>query len=193
MKTETDVRVFIFDASKLVNQLNKKESRSLMRKQVYQFLFNCLNMDATDLKKNSFGKKYISTLVQDKYFNIAYSHQVAVLAISNEEVGIDIEYLKKPVSSQSRSLLNIDCDEDDLAFYYKWTCIEASSKLYGIGLVKGFSNIKIESERRLDCYHRGNFQGQYCYFYNKIFDEYLMTICLNTPSSIHFMYKECLA
>lgn len=192
LKTENNVRVFIFDASKLLNQLDKKESRSLLRKQVYQFLFTYLDIDSKDLKKNPFGKKYISTSFLDKYFNIAYSHRVAVLAISDEEVGIDIEYLKKPVSSQSRSLLNVDCNEDNLAFYYKWTCIEASSKLYGIGLVKGFASIKIASECRLDCYHKGSFQGQRCYFYNKIFDEYLMTICLNTPSSIHFMYKECL-
>lgn len=192
LKTENNVRVFIFDASKLLNQSDKKESRSLLRKQVYQFLFTYLDIDSKALKKNPFGKKYFSTLDLDKYFNIAYSHRIAVLAISDEEVGVDVEFLKKPVSSQSRSLLNVDSDEDDLAFYYIWTCIEASSKLYGIGLVKGFANIKIASERRFDSYHRGSFQGQHCYFYNKIFDEYLMTICLNTPSSIHFMYKECL-
>lgn len=193
LKKETSVRVFIVDASRLVKLLNKKERKILLRRRVYQLLFTHLGIDEEDLKQNQFGKKYISTLLQDKYFNIAYSHQVAVLAISDEEVGIDVEYLKKPVSTQSRYFLNIACDEDDLAFYYKWTCIEASSKLYGIGLVKGFANIKISSECLFDCYHRGIFQGKSCNFFSKKFDDYLITICLNTPIDIHFMKKEYLS
>lgn len=190
LRKEANVRIFILDSTKLIKQLNKKERRYLLKKKVYQLLFTYFDIDEKDLKKNSFGKKYISLSDQNKYFNIAYSHQVAVLAISDEEVGIDVEYLKKPVSSHSRSLLNINYNEDDLDFYYKWTCIEASSKLFGIGLVKGFGNIQIASGRRFGCYHRGNFRGNPCYFYSKIFEVYLITICLNTPKVIHFIHKE---
>lgn len=190
LRKETSVRVFILDASRQMKWLNKKECRTLLRRKVYQLLFAHLGIDEEDLKQNRYGKKYISTSNQDKYFNISYSHQVAVLAISDEEVGIDVEYINKMVSCQSRSILNINYNKEDIEFYYKWTCIESSAKLSGIGLTNGFRNIGIQQEISFESYQKGFFQGNTCYFYSKIFGEYLMTICLNTPKVIHFTQKK---
>ena len=190
LRKETSVKVFIIDASRLVKRLNKKECRILLRKKIYQLLFSNFGIEEDDLKQNQFGKKYILTSDQDKYFNIAYSHKVAVLAISDEEVGIDVEYLNKMVSHHSRSILNIDFNKEDIEFYYKWTCIGSSSKLRGIGLSNGFRNIRILQETSFESYYKGFCQGSACYFYSKIFGDYLMTICLNNPKAIDFTQKK---
>lgn len=186
LRKETSVRVFILDASRLVKRLNKRECRAFLREKVYQLLFSYLGIEEEDIKLNQFGKKYISASDKAKYFNITYSYQIAVLAITDEEVGIDAEYLDKTVSPQSRTLLNIDGIKDDLDFYYKWTCIESSCKLNGIGLVNGFRDIQLLQGNSFESYHKGLFQGKTCYFYSKRFGNYLMTVCLNNPKNIHF-------
>lgn len=190
LRNEASVSVFILDASRIVKTLNGKECRSILRKNVYQLLFSYFDIGEEDLIQNRFGKKYVATSNENKHFNISYSNQLAVLAISDEDVGIDIEYLNRRVPSHLRSILNIDYDKANIDFYYKWTCIESSSKLLGVGLANGFRNIQILQNSSFECYHKGFFHEHPCYFYNKLFDEYLITVCLNTPKIIHFIKKK---
>ena len=98
---------------------------------------------------NQYGKPYFKD-IKDKFFNISHSHDKVFIAISDKEVGIDVEYKKNDAalcmklakrfySDKEYSLLEnaIKKSEDyciDL-FYRLWTIRESFVKCLGTGLI----------------------------------------------------------
>ena len=86
-----------------------------------------------------------------KHFNLSHSGKYVVLAIADQEVGIDIERVrpyheataKKIFSSEIQNAMSELCGEEkDRIFTQLWTELEAKLKVKGIGFSKEWENEK---------------------------------------------------
>lgn len=98
-----------------------------------------------DIKYNEHGKPYFE---HGKYFSVSHSGNIAVLAVSDDEIGIDIERLRKPNERIIRRCFTEAeaefAEKSNQNFTRIWTEKEAVLKLLGKGLAfppKSFSLI----------------------------------------------------
>lgn len=86
-----------------------------------------------------------------KHFNLSHSGKYVVLAIADQEVGIDIERVrpyheataKKIFSNEIQNAMSKLCGEEkDRIFTQLWTELEAKLKVKGIGFSKEWENEK---------------------------------------------------
>ena len=128
-------------------RIYKEEKSRNLSGYAWMFLKDILNSDfGIDLEKkmisyNKYGKPYIDGM----YFNISHSNNMIAIAISDNEVGIDIEaesnfirqldskYFSKWLSENE--LIEFNLANDKLHFLAKtWTKKEAILKFKGIGI-----------------------------------------------------------
>ena len=90
---------------------------------------------------NSYGKPYLKN--NELYFNISHSDCYTVLAISNQEIGVDIEkvtmrkkVIDKICNAKEKKLIK---SEED--FTIMWVKKESYVKYLGIGLAYGLENV----------------------------------------------------
>lgn len=95
------------------------------------------------------GKPYIPG--NPIYFSISHSGTKAMVAISDKEVGCDIQIIKNnDISLADRFFTDSECDEisksdnPTLTFYKMWTIKESYMKLTGKGLSLGLKNIRTD-------------------------------------------------
>lgn len=96
---------------------------------------------------NKHGKGYIKDR-DDLFFSLSHSKDFVLLAISDHEVGCDIEYMKEPnldiakrffVKEEYDSILASKNQKE--TFYKYWTIKEAYLKCVGVGLSKPLNSI----------------------------------------------------
>lgn len=96
----------------------------------------------TPVKYGEFGKPYVDGL----YFNLSHSGDVAMCAVSDSDVGCDIEkageanfkIAEKYFSLAEREYLRLlGGDEKNGAFFKFWTCRESLLKALGTGFARG--------------------------------------------------------
>lgn len=96
------------------------------------------NIYEYEIIKNKYGKKYLKT--NELYFNISNKDNITVIAISDKEIGIDIESIK-----YNSSILNTICTESEKEYILNsvdkendftkmWTMKESYVKMIGLGL-----------------------------------------------------------
>ena len=95
----------------------------------------------SEIVYNSYGKPYLKN--NELYFNISHSGCYTVLAISNQEIGVDIEKvtMKKKVIDKvcnEKEKKLIKSEED---FTIMWVKKESYVKYLGIGLAYGLKNV----------------------------------------------------
>ena len=87
----------------------------------------------------------------DIYFNLSHSGKYVVLAVADQEIGVDIERIRpyheatarKVFSQEIRNQLSELSGEDkDRLFTRRWTELEAKLKVKGIGFSKEWENEK---------------------------------------------------
>jgi 4'-phosphopantetheinyl transferase len=93
-------------------------------------------------------------------FNISHSEDFAVIAISKNEVGIDIEYISEnfdftnllsDIFTRNEILAIENADDKNHAFYNSWTRKEAFVKALGKGIDDDFKNIPcLDGQHNLD-------------------------------------------
>lgn len=145
------------------------------------------NINFEDLKivRNEYGKPYC-TNIKDFYFNISNSGEWVVCAVSDEEVGIDIEKLEKVdysvadfcFSEEENKYFKSAREEEKLnTFYSLWTLKESYLKNLGKGLsldLKSFSIMREDKEFKLKV------NGEEEDFNFKQFDfdkDYIISLC----------------
>jgi 4'-phosphopantetheinyl transferase len=86
------------------------------------------------------GKPYLKG--NSCYFNISHSGDLIALAISDKEVGLDLEYMRErnfmalaEHSMQSKLSLIREAADPRMEFYRWWTVFEAGVKLAGLSVV----------------------------------------------------------
>ena len=124
---------------------SKVQNNIILHNEVYKLLEKILynkglnRYSSFDYKYSKFGKPSFSNEVYK--FNVSYCKGMVCLALSNNEVGIDIEYVRKYNESLRNLVLSDDekislrnsRDEDEY-FFRLWTLKESFIKAIGRGL-----------------------------------------------------------
>lgn len=159
------LKVYEFDTNNLtaeeVEILSKSDKYShinnetILKQQIakdklMQFLMKEENV-VSAIEKDSKGKPYFVN--SNIFFNISHCENKVLIAISDEEVGIDIQKIKiidelkldklsrRVYNDNDYNYFNID---DNVTFTQIWTIKEAFLKCTGIGLVNNFHDIYID-------------------------------------------------
>ena len=95
--------------------------------------------------KNEYGKPYFEN--NDIYFNISNSDSIVVAAVSDKEIGIDIQKIKyneaivnRTFTESEKQYLNKSSDKKKV-FTLIWTMKESYVKKIGIGVGYGLKNV----------------------------------------------------
>lgn len=129
--------------AKYLNKLNDKSKYIsylswLLLKEVVKEEYN-LDIDKLTLKSNSYNKPYFDEF----YFNISHSFDLIVVAISNKEIGVDIEKIRTDLNL--KQLAKKIHTESECAFdvFKRFGQLEAYYKKIGTGLKPSYLNNKI--------------------------------------------------
>lgn len=146
------------------NRLEKirKSSNNLLKKEqlganllLNDILENYFFMDITKVEYiyNEYGKPYIKD--SNLYFSLSHSNGVIALAVSKEEIGIDIELIKDVKDNLAHKVMNeaeyniykgLSKNDKINYFYEVWTSKEAYVKKLGSALTLNPSNINIDTD-----------------------------------------------
>jgi 4'-phosphopantetheinyl transferase len=170
---DENVTIFIFDFLKLKTQYklfkqllsdNEKERsekyinvddrvRFTVGRGITKLLLS-LELNCTIKKINILYKKHGKPYIENSnlYFNISHNQQLYVVVISNKEVGIDVEEIKKveniellikrTINERSlNELENLDENELQQRFIEDWVVKESYLKLLGSGINKPIKDI----------------------------------------------------
>lgn len=129
---------------------------------------------------NENGKPYLKNI----YFNISHSGDYVMCAISNEEIGCDIEKIKEIDMKIAKRFFceseyqNIITTKDDDLFFKYWTLKESYMKNVALGLSLGLNNCEIvldenihlkdNSKFKFNNYTKGDYVYSVCHFDNEV-------------------------
>lgn len=98
-------------------------------------------------KTEKYGKAYISNH-ENIYFNLSHSGKIVLCAISDKEVGVDVEYIDSEIdlniakhyfyNREYENIMNADDKSDE--FFKYWVLKESYMKYTGLGM-----NLKLDS------------------------------------------------
>lgn len=126
-----------------------------------------IDSSALEIECNAHGKPYFEN-ISNFHFNISHSGDILAIAISDREVGIDIEKLRNPDLRIAKRF----CDDEQAyiskadsknRFFEVWTKKEAYLKYKGTGLSGGLNTFSVFKFSPLP----NSF----------IFDEYIISVC----------------
>jgi len=158
---------------------NKSTQSALENPHVLALLANYLPSNFS-IKRTKTGRPFAQStrgIVPD--FSIAHSHNLLVIALSQNNIGIDIEYIKPRSHIQKiskRYFSNSEPRSNLVDFYYSWTAREAYIKAKAQHLFK-LNNINIISNSKI--WHIGennilDYQVKFKFWEEK---KYLIAIC----------------
>ena len=170
----------------------KKEHDTMTEAHVYNGVgYNSSSMDnyvaandyynkALEIYYEENGKPAMDSL----YFNISHSENVAVCAVSDEPVGIDIEKIrdiKKNIVDryftchEKKYLNNIEDSFRNAAFIRMWTIKESYVKYTGEGMKLGLDNFDIRISQDIQIYRDAELCKCHIKEYN--LPDYKLTVC----------------
>lgn len=130
------------------NKLETKLARIVLKNMLEYFGFN---LPKIYLSEN--GKPYFKD--SKIFFNYSHSKNYIACAISQHEVGIDIEETNRNISdSIAKKYLNNE--KDNSKRMEIWVKKESYSKLKGLGLQIGFHNIKLDELKEQNFFIKEN-------------------------------------
>lgn len=146
------------------------------------------------ISKNVWGKPYINSN-KSFNFNISHSNNLVAIIISNEEVGIDIEYVReinlkcfsKVLTEYEMRMIKKSNNQID-KFYEIWTVKECFSKEEGIGLSILDHNFAIDYKHNSIKYNNKHIE-----FKTFHIDKYIISICSKNISNdikVNFLNKQ---
>lgn len=105
-----------------------------------------------DLRRAEYGKPYLEG---GPCFNLSHSADATAIAVSREEVGIDIEHPQRSTSSRQLALKYFTASENALiagcpdsrvgtVFLRHWVSKEAITKLAGVGIYRGLKHAETD-------------------------------------------------
>ncbi len=169
---------FVFDKDKKLSL-----GAAILLKQGLSELYN-LNEEELEYGFNEYGKPYIKNHL-DIHFNISHSFKMSIVVFSSNNVGCDIEAIRKYDESVVNRCYSIkekeyvlNSKDRDLAFTKIWIHKESFFKCLGIGLNKSMNEISIiidDSNNSISVIQNIN-SNKYVFEERKI-DDYLISIC----------------
>lgn len=162
-----------------VNELNKISKYGSMKKRIESLnglylLGESLRMygiNSYELSYTDKGKPYIDN--SNFYFNISHCNEFAVCAISDNEIGIDIEMIKDKIKKlQPKITDDSKADSDNLT--QLWTLKESFVKYLGIGIIMDLKKIKV---KKIDEYFEIVYSNNIAYAKILKMENYYISIC----------------
>lgn len=166
---------------KELSEHNKHLRRSvygLLLKAVNQHGINCRELPKLDY--NEYGKPYFSEY-PDLHFNISHCREMAVCAVGETEIGVDIEYVRRyservprrAFSENERKILSQSSRADSM-FFRLWTLKESYVKALGIGISYPLN----KAEFIIDDGIRSYVDGDYHFKQILIGDSHICSLCI---------------
>lgn len=126
------------------------------------------------LSKNEYGKPYFCDY-PDIHFSISHTDGAIFVAVSNGNIGVDIEKISRARKGVMQKSFTDDekqyCDGQDERFFEIWTKKEAYAKYTGKGLSEGFSAFSVLSDKKE-------------MLYTTQYDEYMLSVCSKSAVEI---------
>lgn len=153
-----------------------------------------VGLDITDaqFECNEFGKPYIKN--SDIFFNLSHSGDYAICAVSNSEIGCDIE---KIVRTEDKIAKKFFCQEEYLyiasqpneqarkeEFYRYWTLKESFIKAIGLGLKLHLNSFQIVLGNKISIKQSVNDKDYSFYEYNGL-EGYKCSVCAQNLCSVN--------
>ena len=114
--------------------LKYKNEKDQIRSMISSYLANSLSAD--ELLFNEMGKPYYQN---GPYFNISHSGKFVIMAVSNKEIGVDIEENNEQDMSSLIKIFNeaeVKLLKEHADFYYLWCAKESLIKCMGSSINK---------------------------------------------------------
>ncbi len=133
------------------------------------------------IERNENGKPY--AVNADVFFSISHSADIVACAISDKEIGLDIEQIKNIRLKAAEKF----ADEAEIAyigndinrFFEIWTLKEAFFKCKGTGLGADIKSVSFNvDENNVTCSENG-----YRLFFEEIADGYVCSVCIKNQAS----------
>ncbi len=141
-----------------------------------------LGIDESDMEYGEYGKPYSSKL--GKFFSISHSGDYCVLAVSHNNIGVDIEKINPTrigVAKRVFTTSEMNCLKDnEISNFFKiWTMKECLSKAVGKGINLDFKEVDTLPllEGKSQTIEDKTFYGN-C----KAFKNYIVSICTESVS-----------
>ena len=148
--------------------LQFKNEKDQTRSLISSYLINSLSSEK--LLKKELGKPYFEN---GPYFNVSHSGKYIVMAISENEVGVDIEEnVEKDMSSLIRIFNEAEAKmiKEHADFYYLWCAKESLIKCFGgsVGQIKEVPSLPLNG---LKTFKGKDYQSQ-----TLLFDKHIISI-----------------
>ncbi|MCR5740934.1 MAG: GNAT family N-acetyltransferase [Gammaproteobacteria bacterium] len=130
-----------FIPSDLKNKLTNSANFKKVLEEIGSYFLVRYYTDKARIKYNEYGKPYIDG---ELHFNVSHSDGIVVIALSDKEIGVDIERIRTvknrviKYSLSDKEYKGVDTVDD---FFTYWTIKESVGKCIGVGLSKGIKNI----------------------------------------------------
>lgn len=122
------------------------------------------------------------------FYNISHSGECVICAVSDEEVGADIQVIKKNCSnSLAKKMMSekeylkfrtMDLEQQKKFLYYIWTVKESACKYTGMGLKQEFRNMEVD----INAKQIYLLKEQKTIFYKmlEVKNDYLLSVCYHS-------------
>lgn len=127
---QNEISIFI------IKNYNKKISSTYYTNKILNFIYG----EKYFVYKDNNGKPYVNL---DYYVSISHTKNILVIAISNFEIGIDIEE-DRYIDKYLYNLFKSSKDYNQISYIQNWTIKESFLKLLGVGLLIEPSKIIIK-------------------------------------------------
>lgn len=144
-----------------------------------------LDVSKIQFEQNAYGKPYIQGL--DIYFNLSHSGDYAICAISNAEVGCDIEKIDRDeekiakrffCDEEYRDIISKKSEEERKTIFYRyWTLKESFMKATGMGLKLHLNSFQIIISNKISIKQSVN-NSEYSFYEIDEIDGYKCSICV---------------
>ncbi|MGN0666348.1 MAG: 4'-phosphopantetheinyl transferase family protein [Huintestinicola sp.] len=140
-----------------------------------------LKLSENDLKISEKGKPFFEKFPHI-HFSVSHTKGFAACFISEQECGVDCEFLRKYNPKVARRVFSKDeqdyADDSSEMFTEIWTMKESYGKALGVGLAYNASGVSFVQDGNIIKHY-----GEYS-FYTEYKDEYIITSCVRSKE--HF-------
>ncbi len=161
--------------SSIIAYSNLELLLEIYSKKNYRDCNSVISKEKIHISKTPSGKPYIKNGVL--HFNISYSEEIYIIAISNHEVGVDVEkvsvsvnvdlIVKKYFSEEEKKYMNVGKNKylRIRRFYELWTRREAFVKYLGTGITNDFKFLDLSKKIKglnIESFFYGNYVISIC-------------------------------
>lgn len=169
-----------------IEKLKKEEDqkKSVISTLLLNDILKLNGLDSSDVVYNEYGKPYLKN--NEFNFNISHSGDYVVCVISKNEIGIDIQQIRKIndlIVQKKFTVSEQEYVKDDLTFTRVWTLKESYIKAIGKGLYQKLEDVETIKNNYICKIENYQFQSM-------VIDDYCLSICYNRQDrfKIEFNY-----